>query len=120
MSRWTPARKQIVKFTRQTKFHGKLSRTTQVVHMSEELKMSVSSMTRTKDNKAVYILFTDGEKSAELSLPEGKIISNKGFSDEEIAGLKYYICNNQETIYAMAKKVNPVKAMMNDGRPSAF
>ena len=88
--------------------------------MSEELKMSVSSMTRTKDNKAVYILFTDGEKSAELSLPEGKIINNKGFSDEEIAGLKYYICNNQETIYAMAKKVNPVKAMMNDGRPSAF
>lgn len=80
--------------------------------MSEELKMSVSSMTRTKDNKAVYILFTDGDKSAELTLPERKVINNSGFTDEEIAGLLFYIRNNQETIYALAKKVNPVKAMM--------
>ncbi len=84
--------------------------------MSEELKMSVSSLTRTKDNKAVYILFTDGNKSAELSLPECKVINNNGFTDEEVAGLKFYIKNDQETIYALPKKVNPVKAMMNDGK----
>ena len=87
------------------------------MHMSEELRMSVSSMTRTKDSKAVYILFTDGEKSAELTLPECKVISNKGFTDEEIAGLKYYISSDRETIYAMAKKVNPMKAMMKDTKP---
>lgn len=86
------------------------------MYMSKELRMSVSSLTHTKDNKAVYILFTNGNKSAELSLPECKVINNSEFTDEEVAGLKFYIKNDRETIYALAKKVTPVKAMMNDGK----
>ena len=36
--------------------------------MSSEIKMSVSSMTRTNDSKAVYILFQDKDRTAEFLL----------------------------------------------------
>ena len=74
--------------------------------MNSEVKMSVSSMTRTGDKKAVYVMFQDGDKSAEYSLP--------GFNDSELNSLKEYIENEQDSIYAMAKGVNPIKALMGD------
>ena len=48
--------------------------------MNSEIKMSVSSLIRTEDKKAVYVMFQDGEKSAELTLPDLSVVSNKGFS----------------------------------------
>ncbi len=80
--------------------------------MNSEIKMSVSSMTRTQDKKAVYILFQDGEKSAEYSLPGCGLVRNKGFSETELMSLKEYVDNEQDSIYAMAKGVNPIKALM--------
>ncbi len=76
--------------------------------------MSVSSMTRTKDSKAVYVLFQDGVKNAEFSLPGGKMLSNSGFSAEEIDQLKDYVKNEQDSIYALAKTVDPMRAFMGD------
>lgn len=80
--------------------------------MNSEIKMSVSTMTRTKDSKAVYVLFEDGKKNAEFALPEGKLVSNSGFSDEEIAQLKDYVENEQDSIFELAKKINPMKAFL--------
>ena len=80
--------------------------------MSSEIKMSVSSMTRTKDSKAVYVMFSDNEKTAEFSLPGVNLISNRGFSDEEIDQLKEYMANSMDDIYEVAKKVNPMKGFM--------
>lgn len=82
--------------------------------MNSEIKMSVSSMTRTGDQKAVYVLFQDGDKSAEYSLPGCGLVRNKGFSDAELKSLKEYVDNEQDSIYAMAKGVNPIKALMGD------
>ena len=82
--------------------------------MNSEIKMSVSSMTRNKDNKAVYVLFQDGEKTAEFTLPECKLLSNKGFTTEEINQLKDYVNNEQDSIYALARQVNPIKAFMGN------
>ena len=82
--------------------------------MSNEIKMSVSSMTRTKYNKAVYVLFQDRDKNAEFSLPGCKLLNNRGFSTEEISQLKDYINNEQERIYSLAKEVNPMRAFMGD------
>ena len=76
--------------------------------------MSVSSMTRTKYNKAVYVLFQDRDKNAEFSLPGCKLLNNRGFSTEEISQLKDYINNEQERIYSLAKEVNPMRAFMGD------
>ena len=80
--------------------------------MNGEIEMSVSSMTRSGDKKAVYVLFQDGDKSAEYSLPGCGLIRNKGFSEDELKSLKEYMDNEQDSIYAMAKGVNPIKALM--------
>ena len=80
--------------------------------MNSEIKMSVSTMTRTKDSKAVYVLFEDGEKNAEFALPEGKLVNNRGFSDEEIKQLADYVENEQDSIFALAKEINPMKAFL--------
>ena len=82
--------------------------------MSNEIKMSVSSMTRTKDSKAVYVMFSDNEKTAEFTLPGCRVVSNAGFTMEEIDQLKDYITNEQDSIYALAKQVNPMKAFMGE------
>lgn len=81
--------------------------------MNSEIRMSVSTMTRTKDTKAVYVLFEDGEKNAEFALPEGKLVSNKGFSNEEIAQLKDYVTNESDSIFDIAKTINPMKSFLN-------
>ena len=51
-------------------------------------------------------------KTAEFTLPGCELVKNKGFNDENIRQLKDYIDNEQDTIFAMAKQVNPFKAMM--------
>ena len=60
----------------------------------------------------VYVLFQDGDKSAEISLPGCSLISNHGFSDEEIAQLTDYVENEQDSIYELAKQINPMKAFL--------
>ena len=69
-------------------------------------------MTRTGDKKAVYVFFQDGDKTAEFTLPGCELIKNKGFSEGDICQLKDYIDNEQDNIFAMAKQVNPIKALM--------
>ncbi len=80
--------------------------------MNPEIRMSVSSMTKTKDSKAVYVLFEEGEKNAEITLPDVKLVANKGFTDEEIEQLKEYVRNEQDSIYELAKGINPMKAFL--------
>ncbi|MBQ6128861.1 MAG: hypothetical protein IKE35_03590 [Lachnospiraceae bacterium] len=80
--------------------------------MNRQIRMSVSSMTRTKDSKAVYVLFEDGAKSAEITLPELKLVNNKGFSDDEISQLTDYVQNEQDSIYDLAKQIDPMKAFL--------
>ena len=71
-------------------------------------------MTRNKDNKAVYVLFEDGTKSAEFALPEGKLMNNRGFSEEDVAQLKDYVCNEKDEIFSLAKTINPIKAFLGE------
>ena len=80
--------------------------------MSESVNMSVSAINGKNEDRVVYVLFTDEEKSAELSLPGCKIISNKGFSEEELTQLKTYAENSEDYIFSLAKEINPMKAFM--------
>ena len=82
--------------------------------MNSEIKMSVSSMTRTEDKKGVYVLFTDGNKSAEFVVPGCRVINNKGFSEGEIRQLHDYVDNEQDYIFSLAKTVNPMRAFMGE------
>lgn len=80
--------------------------------MSDNLQMSVSAILSKDKEKRIYIQFSDGDKNAEGVLPGGKIIYNKGFSEEEAALLETYIRSQEKTIVNMAKSINPVKAIM--------
>lgn len=88
--------------------------------MNSEIKMSVSSVTRSDDKKGVYVLFTDGDKSAEFVIGSEesgykcKVINNKGFDEEELKQLRDYVDNEQDYIFSLAKTVNPMKAFMGD------
>ncbi|MBR4759941.1 MAG: hypothetical protein IK078_07330 [Lachnospiraceae bacterium] len=80
--------------------------------MNADITMSVSAMTRSKDSKAVYVFFQDENRSAELSLPECKVLKNDGFDEGEIQKLCEYVDSERDVIYNMAKQINPVKALM--------
>lgn len=82
--------------------------------MNSSINMSVSSLTRTGDKKAVYVLFTDEGKTAEFEVPEGKLINCSGFTKEDISQLKDYIANETDYIMRLAKEVNPMKAFMKN------
>ncbi|MCR5686874.1 MAG: hypothetical protein K6G58_02435 [Lachnospiraceae bacterium] len=81
--------------------------------MNSEIRMSVSTMTRTKDSKAVYVLFEDGGKKAEFALPELRLVSSEGFSEEEISQLRDYAENEKDSIMEVARKINPMRALMD-------
>ena len=74
--------------------------------------MSVSSMTRSGEDKAIYVLFQDGEKMAELTVPGHRVVYNSGFEEEEIAQLIEYATQEQDAIFALAKQVNPMRAFL--------
>ncbi len=71
-------------------------------------------MTRSGEKKGVYVLFQDGEKTAELLVPGCEVVYNRGFDEKELAQLKEYGANEQETIFELAKGVNPIKAFLNE------
>ncbi len=82
--------------------------------MNSEIRMSISSMTRNGDHKAVYVQFTDGGSTAEFAIPEMKLLRNDGFTPEEIEQLFQYIQNEQQSILDIARKVNPMKGFLGE------
>ena len=68
---------------------------------SNELNMQVSSICQ-----------SDGEKKAEGEIPKCVILSNDGFSKEEIMQLEDYMEKNLKMLKSMAANVNPIKALM--------
>ncbi len=81
--------------------------------MSEEMKMSVTEIFRTKDgDKYVFVTFDDGKRSAEGKVPDCKIIKNNGFNDGEVKLLEEYMKNEQTTIFGEASKVNAMRAFL--------
>lgn len=82
--------------------------------MSDELKMSVSPICTKDGNKYAFVSFTDGKRSAEGKIPDCKIISNDGFSDEEVEKLEYYMQQELPQIKKMAAGINIMHSFMGD------
>ncbi len=82
--------------------------------MNTDIKMSVSAITRKGYEKAVYIVFQDGDKMAEFALPECRVVGNFGFDEKEIEKLREYVDGERDSIYSMAKQINPIKALMRE------
>lgn len=78
------------------------------------MHMSVSGIINKDGKKTISVLFTEGERSAEGRIPDCRIYTNKGFSEEETAALEEYLVREQDSIRKMAKGVNVMKAFMKD------
>ena len=78
----------------------------------EELKMMVSGIVPKDGRKNIYVVFEDGKRKAEGSVPDCVITSQTGFSDEEVKMLELYMKQQQDVIRELAKDVNPIKALM--------
>lgn len=64
------------------------------------------------DNKKIYVLFEDLEKSAEGRIPDCTIISNKGFSQDEVKQMEDYLRESKDLIISEAKRINPIKSFL--------
>lgn len=77
------------------------------------MKMSVSSIVSKDGKREIYVLFTEGERSAEGRLSDYKMISSRGFAEEELAALETYMRQETNTILRLAKSVNVMDAFLN-------
>lgn len=82
--------------------------------MNEELKMSVSPICVKEGNRYAFVNFTDGKRLAEGKIPDCKIISNKGFNDDEIGKLEEYMQKELPKLKQMAAGINVLGALMKE------
>ena len=82
--------------------------------MNSTMKINVSPVTRRDDRRVAYVLFSDGDSTAEFIIPGGKLVSSKGFDEKELAELKEYVDNEQDSLFSVAKEINPMRSFMKD------
>lgn len=77
---------------------------------NDTLQMTISSVMRKEKGKVVYVRFErrEGEKVhfAEGVIPDCTFEKSYGFSDEEMAQLKFYLKENVAEIFEQAQKIN--------------
>ena len=80
-----------------------------------EMKMTYSAIVRDKNNnKIVRVMFERkngaSTESAEGVIPDGKIVSQNGFTPDEVSQLEDFLRANSDSIMAEAKVIsNPLK-----------
>lgn len=79
---------------------------------TQELQMSVSPICEKNGHKTAYVTFDDGKRSAEGEIPDCKIRTSHGFSEEEIVQLELYMKGNLMMLKKMASSVNILGAFM--------
>lgn len=77
------------------------------------MNMSVSSIVSKDGKREIYVLFSEGGRSAEGKLSDYKMISNKGFTQEEVDMLESYMRKETDRILQMAKNINVMDAFLN-------
>lgn len=82
--------------------------------MNDELKMSVSPICTKDGKKYAFVSFTDGSRNAEGKIPDCKIISNEGFSEDEVRQLEEYMNQELTQIKKMAAGINIMHSFMGD------
>lgn len=79
----------------------------------QAMTMSVSPICVKDGKKYAFVRFTDGGKNCEWTIPEVKLSSNDGFSEEELSGLKFYVKNNMTDLKRMAAQINLFEVFKN-------
>lgn len=79
----------------------------------QAMTMSVSPICVKDGEKYAFVRFADGGKACEWTIPEVKLSSNDGFSEEELSGLKFYVKNNMADLKRMAAQINLFEVFKN-------
>lgn len=80
--------------------------------MNNELNMSVSPICVKDEKRYAFVTFSDGKREAEGKIPDCKIISNKGFREDEVAKLEEYMQRELPKLKQMAAGINVLGAFM--------
>ena len=70
------------------------------------MQMNISPISPKDGRSWIYIQFFDEDRSAEIRLPGRKVLSNNGFTEEEIQDLREYVKQHKDNIFSIAKKIN--------------
>ena len=81
--------------------------------MNQELNMSVSPVCMKDGEKCAYISFSDSTRYAEGRIPACKIISNKGFSPEDVEQLEEYMTMELATLKRIAAGIRLIDVIKN-------
>ena len=73
-----------------------------------EVRMLVSSLLKKDGKPYARVSFLRGNDIAEGIVPDGTLEHISGFSEEEVAGLKFYLTANKEAILAQARQIDPL------------
>ena len=75
-------------------------------------RMSVSGILHRGERRSVCVLIENDQNYAEIRMPEGEILSRKGYDEEETEEIIAYLTENMDDILNAARDVNPMKAFM--------
>jgi len=78
----------------------------------DELNMSVSAVCMKDGEKFAFVSFSDEKRFAEGKIPDCKIITNKGFTEDEIGMLEIYMRSELRNLKKMAAGVRLIDAFM--------
>ena len=78
-----------------------------------EMNMSVSHICVKDGEKFAYVSFDDGTRKAEGKIPECKISTNEGFTEEEVSQLELYMKSVLPQLKQMAAGVRMMDAFLN-------
>lgn len=79
----------------------------------DELNMSVSAVCAKDGEKYAFVTFSDEKRLAEGKIPDCKIFSNKGFTEEEVTMLELYMKSELRQLKKMAAGVRLIDAFMD-------
>ncbi len=80
--------------------------------MGSEVNMSVSSVCEKDGKKYAFVSFKDGERIAEGKIPDCKIVSNHGFSQEEVEQLEQFMLRELPQLKKMAAGIRWIDSFM--------
>ncbi len=81
---------------------------------SEDVSLTYTGIMKQGDKRVVKIRFTrNGEKDfAECILPGGTIEKSQGFSEKELASLRFYLKANEKDLYQKAKEITGLRGFL--------
>jgi len=77
-----------------------------------KVNMTVSPICVKDGKKYAFVSFTDGTRIAEGKIPDCKIMSNKGFTEDEVSQLEAYMQKELEQLKKMAAGIRLFDAFM--------